>query len=161
MRHAIEAGRQASEAFVKALIDDQTEAMIRSDLDSCIMSCNESASRFSGISRLNLIGTRFTPGTPPEAQVRPMAELSFLSPTSLTHRSIDPKHLPNGETRWLEWSNRALFDASGRLTSHLSVARDITKACHAAAACEVLDAACAYLNCWQEGWAGASAAREG
>ena len=38
-------------------------------------------------------------------------------------RSVDRNVLPSGETRWLEWSNRAIFDGDGKLEGYLSVAR--------------------------------------
>jgi PAS domain S-box-containing protein len=126
-RHAAEAERRASEALLSALIDDQTELVIRSDATYHIVICNEAVSRFFGVPRSELIGQRFTPGTPPEVAHRLLTELPLLTPDKSMRRSIDPKIMPNGETRWLDWSNRALFDEHGRLTGHLSVARDITE----------------------------------
>lgn len=135
-RHAVEDERRAAREFLRALVDDQTEIVIRSDADYRILFCNAAAARFFGVPREDLIGQRFTPGTPPDVQARLEAELPGLSPDHPVRRSVDRKILSNGEERWLEWSNRALFDGAGHLIGHMSVARDITEQRTAAAALE-------------------------
>jgi PAS domain S-box-containing protein len=127
-RRAREAELHAQREFLRALIDDQNEMVIRSDADYRILFCNQAASRFFGLPREALIGKFFTPGTPDEVKARLIAELPHLTPEAPVRRSVDPKLMPDGSTRWLDWSNRSIFDPEGRLVGHISVARDITEA---------------------------------
>ena len=41
--------------------------------------------------------------------------------------SENEKILADGSERWFQWTNRALFDAEGRLTGYQSVGRDVTE----------------------------------
>jgi signal transduction histidine kinase len=52
-----------------------------------------------------------------------MASLSRQHPvTSFDHRVV----LDGGETRWHQWTDRAIFDGSGRIIEYAGVGRDIT-----------------------------------
>lgn len=126
-RRRAEAAQRAVEEFLQAVVDDQTEMVIRSDGDLRIIFCNMAVCRFFGLSREALIGMRFTPGMTPEAEADLAQELLALTPANPVRQGVDAKLTPSGETRWISWSNRALFDAEGRLSGHLSVGRDITR----------------------------------
>jgi PAS domain S-box-containing protein len=69
-RHAVEKERANSRAFLQALVDDQTDIVIRSDAAYRVMFCNLAAARFFGVDREALIGQIFAPGTPPEVQAQ-------------------------------------------------------------------------------------------
>lgn len=127
-RRAREAELHAKQEFLRALIDDQGEMVIRSDAEYRILFCNEATARFYGLPREALIGSRFTPGTPEGVQARLMAELPLIDPGAPLRRSVDPCEMPDGSRRWLDWTNRAIFDEEGRFSGHVSVVRDITEA---------------------------------
>ena len=125
-KHAVERERAASAAFLQALVDDQTDIVIRSDAQFRVIFCNLAAARFFSVTREAMIGQCFSPGTAPNVQAQLARELRQLTPENPMRWSVDPSLRPSGETGWLEWSNRAVFDANGHLDGYLSVARDIT-----------------------------------
>jgi len=56
--------------------------------------------------------------------INEISKLTFESPSNnVINRTI----LPNGEIRWQEWINRALFDEKRMLTGYQSIGRDITE----------------------------------
>lgn len=118
---------EAEGAFLQTLVDDQEELVIRSDADFRIRFCNLAVCRFFDLPREALTGRRFTPGMTAEEEAALAADLASLTPERPWRRSVDAKRRPSGETRLISWSNRALFDAVGRPTGHLSIGRDVTE----------------------------------
>jgi PAS domain S-box-containing protein len=53
-----------------------------------------------------------------------LGSLTVNDPSATTEHSTK---LPSGETRWLSWTHRALFDDSGSLREYQSVGRDVTE----------------------------------
>ncbi|MHC4788260.1 MAG: PAS domain-containing protein, partial [Planctomycetota bacterium] len=62
---------------------------------------------------------------PYRAQVR--GELESLSKESPATTIENPVLLDNGELRWHQWTNRAIFDENGQIVQYQSVGRDITE----------------------------------
>ncbi len=56
-----------------------------------------------------------------------MDALSALTPDSPTQSHDHRVHVPNGETRWQRWTNRALFDTRGKAVAFQSIGEDITE----------------------------------
>jgi len=91
---------------------------------------NEAYCRYFNKSRDEIIGKKFKPDIPEKEQN--LVRDHFLSLTmenpvaSIDHRII----MPDGETRWQRWSDRAIFNDEGTLIEYQSVGRDITEAKH-------------------------------
>lgn len=126
-QHAREAALRASETFLRDLLDDQTDLVVRFDADLRIVFCNKVTSRVFGVPVEAQLGTRMWDWMLPEVWARLEPELRALTPVAPLLHDTDPKLMPNGEIRWFEWTNRAIFDDEERVTGYQSVGRDITE----------------------------------
>jgi len=121
-----EALRQ-SEARYRAIVEDQTELICRFRPDGTLTFVNDAYCRYFSKKRSALIGHTFMPLILEEDQAKfdkYIASLSRENPVcTVEHRVI----LPNGEIRWQQWSDRALFDEQGNLVEFQSVGWDITE----------------------------------
>ena len=114
-----------SEQLYRAIVEDQTEFICRFHPDGTISFVNEAFCRFFGKKREELLGTRYRP-MPPEDQRMVRAALRSLNPENPVVHVEFRTELPDGEIRWMQWSNRAIYDESGTLVEHQAVGRDIT-----------------------------------
>jgi PAS domain S-box-containing protein len=117
---------EKSEALYRAVVEVQTEMISRFLPDGTHIFANEAYLRFFGKERADLIGKRFIPPIPdPDIALvkRHFSSLSRENPVgTIEHRVI----LPSGETRWMQWTDRAIFNGEGILAEFQSVGKDIT-----------------------------------
>lgn len=119
--------RREVEAMLRAVFDDQTEVIFRYDADRRIVFYNLAACRLYGVTPTEMIGRHFLGDIDQRFHARLTADLDALTVEAPTVQATDPKQMPNGETRWIDWRNRALFDEAGRLTGYQAVGRDVTE----------------------------------
>ncbi len=124
---ARERALRESEGFLQTLLDDQDELVFRYDPELRIVFCNAAACRSFDVTREELLGKPMRDYVLAEVWPRLAGELRSLTPDRPLVAGTDPKLMPNGETRWFEWTNRALFDESGRLSGYQAVGRDVTE----------------------------------
>jgi PAS domain S-box-containing protein len=118
---------QESEARYRAVVEDQTEYIVRFRADGTITFVNEAACRFSGRTREELQGRSFFPMMQPEIRRELEELLHSLSPEKPAALTRHPWPLADGSVVWTEWINRALFDEDHRLVEYQAVGRDITE----------------------------------
>jgi PAS domain S-box-containing protein len=115
-----------SERRYRNVVEDQTEFICRFKPDGIHNFVNDAYCRYFGIPREEIIGHKFIPKIPKEDK-----ELIRSHFTSLTrehpvgtveHRIV----MPDGEIRWQQWSDRAIFNEDGMIIEFQSVGRDIT-----------------------------------
>ncbi|HEY9829408.1 MAG TPA: PAS domain S-box protein, partial [Stenomitos sp.] len=118
---------QQSEARYRAMIEDQTELICRYKPDGTLTFVNDTYCRYFQKQHSELIDHKFIPVIPEEDKLLVSQNCGSLgveqSIVTHEHRII----LPSGEIRWLQWTNRALFDDSGHILEFQAVGRDITK----------------------------------
>ncbi len=124
--HAERQSRQEVENLLRAVFDDQTEVIFRYDADGRIVFYNLAACRLYGVDNTEMLGRPFLGDVSPDVRERVAAEIAALTEDAPVSQATDPKVMPNGQTRWIEWTNRALFDAAGQLTGYQAVGRDVT-----------------------------------
>jgi PAS domain S-box-containing protein len=116
-----------SERTYRDVVENETELISRFLPDGTFIFVNEAYCRYFDKNQDDLIGKKFFPRIPQEdhQQIRDhFASLSKEHPSaSHTHRVI----MPNGSIRWQRWSDRAIFDKTGRIVEYQSVGRDITE----------------------------------
>ncbi|HET7853177.1 MAG TPA: PAS domain S-box protein, partial [Candidatus Methylomirabilis sp.] len=128
-KRAEEALRQSEERY-RAIVEDQTEMICRWLPDATLTFVNQAYCRYFGKTRQELIGTSYV-SLIPEADrevvedhiASVIASVSEANPISTCEHSVV---LASGEIRWQQWTDRAIFDAQGRLVGFQSVGHDIT-----------------------------------
>jgi PAS domain S-box-containing protein len=117
---------ERSEERYRNVVEDQTEFISRFRPDGTHVFANEAYLRYFGLNREEVIGKKFAPALFPEDRERMQSHISSLTrenpAATIEHRII----MPDGSVRWQQWSDRAIFDDTGRLVEYQSVGRDIT-----------------------------------
>jgi two-component system cell cycle sensor histidine kinase/response regulator CckA len=122
-----EALRQ-SEARYRAVVQDQAEFIVRWLPNGTRTFVNDAYVRYFGQPRESLIGTSFMPLISTEegraAMTRSMAAVTPEAPMML---NMHLARRADGEERWQEWNDHALFGADGQVVEWQSVGRDVTE----------------------------------
>jgi PAS domain S-box-containing protein len=115
-----------SEERYRDVVEDQTEFICRFTPNGIHIFVNEAYCQYFGKDRADIVGHHFTPKIPGEDLPLIQAQFSSLTPAHpvalVEHRIV----MPNGEVRWQQWSDRAIFDREGKIVEFQSVGRDIT-----------------------------------
>ncbi len=125
-RKLVEEDLKKGEERYRAVIESQTELICRFLPDGTHVFVNNAYCRYFGKKPGEIIGTKFVPDLVEEDRKRVrkhFLSMSRQNPVAIIeHRII----MPDGQVRWQQWSDRAIFDNKGRLLEYQSVGRDIT-----------------------------------
>ena len=125
MRRAGKMLRTSEERF-RRIVEDQTEFIVRWRPDGTRTFVNDSYCRHFGQSRDKLIGTSFFPLISPDDRKVFEERVSSISPEAPVSHGEHKVLLPDGMIGWNAWTDRGIFDDSGRIIEYQSVGRDIT-----------------------------------
>ncbi|HEY9645915.1 MAG TPA: PAS domain S-box protein [Chroococcidiopsis sp.] len=125
-RAQIEQQLRESESRYRAIVEDQTELIIRFAPDSTILFVNDAYCHYFNVEREKILGQSYNPMIY-EADREAVAQLvQSITPANpiviIENRVINSQ----GELRWTQWINRLLVDAEGNAVELQSVGRDIT-----------------------------------
>ncbi|MDE4908785.1 PAS domain S-box protein [Methanogenium marinum] len=127
LRKQMEDTIRTSETLYRTVVEDQTEFVCRFLPDGTHIFANDAYCRYFGKTRQELLKAKFKPNIPKEDNKRIKETLLSLTPehpvATIENRII----IPDGSTRWQQWSDRGIFDDRGKLTEYQSVGRDITE----------------------------------
>ncbi len=116
-----------SEARYQAIVEDQTELICRFRPNGILTFVNGAYCRYFGKSYDQLVGHSYTRLIPEEERDFVNRQRASLGPDkpviTYEHRVI----VPSGETRWQQWTDRAILDDKDRIVEYQSVGRDITR----------------------------------
>ena len=117
---------RASEARYRAIVQDQTELIFRFLPDGTLTFANDAFWRYFEKQPEGLVGENVAPLVLDEDQDKIADHLASLtqerSVATTEHRVLDAK----GEARWLQRTDRGVFDPNGHLIEYQCVARDVT-----------------------------------
>jgi PAS domain S-box-containing protein len=120
-----------SEERYRSIVEDQMEFICRFTPEGRLTFVNDAYCRYFGLDKHTCIGMHHTVVIPPEDLPRVKQHLDALKPENpvavIEHRIM----MPSGEIRWQRWSDRAFYDAKGRIVEYQSVGRDTTDHQHA------------------------------
>lgn len=128
LRLKVEEAVRQSEARYRAIVEAQTDLVSRFLADGTLTFVNEAYCRYFGESREELIGSRFWHHVPSE-EIRQtlrdhIASLSLQNPVAnIEHEVLTAE----GEVRWQQWTDLAIFDNHGNIVDIQAVGRDITE----------------------------------
>jgi PAS domain S-box-containing protein len=120
------AGAFARERY-RAIVEDQTEFIVRWTPDGRRTFANEAYRRYFKLTPKEALGTSFFPLIAKAQRQEVRSKIASLSPERPV--AIDEHQVlrPDGSIGWHQWTDRALFDAAGRLVEIQSVGRDVTE----------------------------------
>jgi PAS domain S-box-containing protein len=115
-----------SERLFRAVVEDQTELICRFTPEGILTFVNPAFCRYFGLEQERLIGRSLavilTRACYRELQ-KHLARLTQDNPMAIIEFQVQ---LANGETRWQQWTDRAIFDEYGNLIEFQAVGRDVT-----------------------------------
>ncbi|EWY41664.1 histidine kinase [Skermanella stibiiresistens SB22] len=117
---------EESEARFRAIVDDQTEFISRCSPGYLFTFVNRAYAQQLGRGRGEIIGSSVLDLMTAEQRIRFVDQLSKLTPSCPTVSYEMSSTTPDGRPIWEEWTDRALYDGTGRLIGYQSVGRDIT-----------------------------------
>jgi PAS domain S-box-containing protein len=116
-----------SEARYREIVEHQLDLVSRVARDGTLTYANEAYARYFGRRPEDIVGASYGPIVYPEDLPRLEAALASLEPAHpvvvIEHRVVRG----DGAVRWVQWTNRALHDASGALVEIQSAGRDVTE----------------------------------
>lgn len=125
-RHQNEKKLLASEARFRAVVQNQTELIVRWSPDGRHLFVNEATCRYFGKSEDEIMSSSVYDTILPEDQLAVREKIARLSPSNPTASDTHRVVLPSGDIAWHQWVDRALFNESGELKEIQSAGRDIT-----------------------------------
>lgn len=123
----VETELRKSELRYRRVIEDQTDMIVRCLPDGTRTFVNEAYCRYNGKTAAALIGTSFFPLIPEPDRERVRAKYASFTPENPVLTEQHWALGPDGEMRWHEWTDRALFDEHGTLVEIQAVGRDLTE----------------------------------
>jgi len=123
----VEQALRESEERYRAVVEDQTDLIIRFLVDGTITFVNEVYCRFFGQSSEDLVGKRWQPIALPDDVPMIEARLRTLSPENNVVTVENRVYAADGCVRWMQFVNRAFFDGNGSVVEMQAVGRDITR----------------------------------
>ncbi|MGE3294442.1 MAG: PAS domain S-box protein, partial [Geminicoccaceae bacterium] len=115
-----------SEARYRAVVEGQTEFILRIRPDGVLTFVNDAYCRYRGLDRATLLdGFNDVIHYPVEEQERIEAAWAGLTPArpTVTYEVCEDK---DGRPSWEEWTDTAVFDSDGRVVEYQAIGRDIT-----------------------------------
>jgi len=116
-----------SETRFRAVVEDQTEMIVRWNPDGTRTFVNGAYCRVTGSPAAKLLGSSFAPTLPEADWAYLRARIRSLTPERPVAVGLQKTTRDGGEEVWQEWTHRALFDPDGRLAEVQSTGRDITQ----------------------------------
>jgi PAS domain S-box-containing protein len=129
-RHHLRDAYRKSEQYYRAIIEDRTELICRYRPEGTLTFVNEAYCRFFGKSREELLDRNFLHLIPPQARATVLEQLQSLLTLTPENPAISNERTvlaANGETCWIQWIDRAIFDVRGKIVELQSVGRDIAE----------------------------------
>ncbi len=119
---------EESEARLRAVVETQTEFILRMDPDGRWTFMNEATERYIGksLEELRAGGFRDPDFVAPEDLPVYRAHLAALTQVNPTHTVEFRSVHPDGSFHWESWTDTGIFDESGRLVEIQCVGREIT-----------------------------------
>ncbi len=117
----------ASESKYRAIVEDQTEFLVRFKPDSTLTFVNQSYCQHRKISADALIGIQIIDYLPVSAREYFLKQLAALTPANPIFENEFQATPDSGEAYWEQWSNRGIFDENGQIVEYQAVGRNITE----------------------------------
>ena len=115
-----------SERRYRAVVEDQTELICRTNHDGTHIFVNDAYCRYFGKTPPEIMETKFIPAMSTEEKKKVRTHLSLLSPIHPIASMTNRVEISGQGIRWLKWNNHAIFNDNGKVMEYQSVGRDVT-----------------------------------
>ncbi|AFY84054.1 PAS domain-containing hybrid sensor histidine kinase/response regulator [Oscillatoria acuminata] len=124
-RFEVQQALRHGEARYRAILEDQTELIVRFLPDGMVTFVNEAFCRFFGVTRDEAIAHHYEPAIVAEDRESVARFLDEISPQNPVV-TFENRAIARGELRWTQWVTRGIFEESGRILEYQAVGRDIS-----------------------------------
>ncbi len=114
----------------QAIVEDQSELVVRLDPKLRRLFVNRAAARFSGRPPEAALGGLFLEALPEEEAEPLRRRILALGPRAPTTDIRHRFRLPGGSEHYLSWTVRAIFDETGQVGEYQATGRDVTAYWH-------------------------------
>lgn len=115
-----------SEARYRAIVEDQTELIVRFAPDSTILFVNDAYCSYFNVNRDDILGKSYNPviyAADRETVAQLVRSITPENPLVVIENRVMNGR---GDVRWTQWVNRLMLDVEGHVVELQSVGRDIT-----------------------------------
>jgi len=126
-RQAVTASLRAQAEFFRSVVEDQTAFICRLMPDGVISYANPAYCAYFGMAAERAVGVNIFSWLRPEEASHLRSFLAGLSPEQPVGRIEHSYTTAQGDERWMQWTDRAFFDAQGRTTGYQCEGIDITE----------------------------------
>ncbi len=116
-----------SEESYRAIVEDMPALVCRFLSDGTLSFVNSSYCRYFNKKREELVGENFFKFIPEQERERVSRHFQSLTQENSVVIYEHKVFAPDGEIRWQQWTDRALFNDQGKLTQYQSIGLDITE----------------------------------
>lgn len=116
-----------NEELFRAIVEDQTEMIVRWKPDGTRTFVNQAYCRTFGGTPSDFVGTSFYPHILEEYREGIREKVRSLTPGNPVATEMHQSISAGGKICWQEWTDRGIFDAHGTLVELQSTGRDITE----------------------------------
>jgi PAS domain S-box-containing protein len=114
----------------RSIVDHQTELICRYDANLRLTFVNRAYSDWQGSPIEELVGVQILDKIAAEDRESVVRHVQMLTAEQPTATSIHTSILPDGSTRLIEWTDRAIFDESGQIVEYQGIGHDVTEREH-------------------------------
>ncbi len=134
-RNFAEESLRRSEQKYRELVQNANSIILRMDVLGRVTFLNEFAQKFFGYEEPELLGCSVIGAIVPETETggRDLVQMirELAAHPERYERNENENMRRNGERVWIAWTNKPVYDQSGRLTEVLCIGNDITELKHA------------------------------
>ncbi|MCJ7772086.1 MAG: PAS domain S-box protein, partial [Desulfobacterales bacterium] len=116
---------EQSEQRYQSVVEDTPILINRYLPDGTIIFSNKSYCDFFGKNYEQIIGSNFLPLVPEDERIMVLKKINSLTPKSPLYTTENTRVTKDGETRWLHWTIRALFDEKDQIIYYQAYGIDI------------------------------------
>lgn len=114
---------ERSEARYRAVVDTQSEFIVRVGPDGRWTFMNEAARRFAGMTGSDVAAFKDADVLHPDDLPVYEAHMAAITPENPTDTAVWRSSYPGKEMHWEEWTDTGIFDAGGRLIEYQCIGR--------------------------------------
>jgi PAS domain S-box-containing protein len=127
-RKRVEEKLRLNEARYRAVVEHQTEFIVRWKPDGTRTFVNEAYCQYFGLTPEQALSTPFLPQVVEEDRAAVQAKIArLLSGAARFETDIHRVMKPDGGIGWQEWNDQAIYDETGQIVEFQSVGRDVTE----------------------------------